>query len=325
MEEKKSSAGLLMVLVNGLCLFTVLGFLLRVTIRDFWHVPGVFFYMTPLPILAVAGAVCFLAYSTSKLHRRTFLCAAILVITIPWLLAQDFRWQGAEPVVTSSDQPLRVLFWNVARRDDLTATLNEIRSANADVVGLVELTGATEDRRALLRETLPEYGVSVLGSNMYLLAKGESGESVPRELGGNSAARTLEVRVRGELWRILLVDIDSDLKRSRSRDLQMLAEFCTDYADQNLIVMGDFNTPIDSLHYAGLRQSHRELYEVAGSGYSPTWPVPLPVLRIDQMWFNSRVTPVGYRKITTSLSDHSALEGAFLVNRDAGPAAEPSR
>lgn len=316
MEEKKSSRRLLMILVNGLCLFTVLGFLLRVTIRDFWHVPGVFFYMTPLPILAVAGAGCFLAYSTSKLHRRTFLCAAILVITIPWLLAQDFRGQGAEPVVTSSDQPLKVLFWNVARRENLAATLDVIEEVDADVVGLVELTGNPKERRALLKERFPEYDVSVLGSNMYLLAKGESGESVPRQLGGNSAARAVEVQIRGERWQLLLNDIDSDLKRARSRDLGMIAEICEDYANQNLIVLGDFNTPADSLHYASLRKSHRELFESAGRGYGPTWPAPFPVLRLDQMWFNSHVTPVGYRKLTTLLSDHCAVEGVFTVNRD---------
>ena len=54
--------------------------------------------------------------------------------------------------------------------------------------------------------------------------------------------------------------------------------------------MGDFNTPDDSILMEPLHAHCQLAFRERGSGYAATWPMPLPVLTLDQVWINSQVT-----------------------------------
>jgi len=53
--------------------------------------------------------------------------------------------------------------------------------------------------------------------------------------------------------------------------------------------MGDFNTPVDSVFVAPLAERLTNAFQARGNGYYVTWPVPLPVLSLDQVWASREV------------------------------------
>ncbi len=70
------------------------------------------------------------------------------------------------------------------------------------------------------------------------------------------------------------------------------------------MLLGDFNTPVDSVWLSAIRARFDNAFEVAGNGILATWPLPLPVLALDQVWVSDQLG-VSCAKIGWSmLSDH---------------------
>jgi endonuclease/exonuclease/phosphatase family metal-dependent hydrolase len=74
-----------------------------------------------------------------------------------------------------------------------------------------------------------------------------------------------------------------------------------------VVLMGDFNTPSDSVHFDSLRQGFQNAFETGGNGNAATWPVPLPVLAIDHIWTNRLVRVHSARHAGSVQSDHKAV------------------
>ena len=90
----------------------------------------------------------------------------------------------------------------------------------------------------------------------------------------------------------------------RGGPLAVIAEVAEAAADRPLLVLGDFNTPLDSAHLAPLRRIHENAFESVGAGYRPTWPAPLPLLALDQVWGNERLRFDRCRHGWSTCSDH---------------------
>jgi endonuclease/exonuclease/phosphatase (EEP) superfamily protein YafD len=289
----------------GLIAFATLsGLLLRLTIRDRWPGLAIVFYATPLPVLA-AGVVFSFAWALYRRRRKAAACWAVLVgALLPWTIHHD--WRRAAPVdsAQSDGDVLSVLFWNVARRRDLSSVTRYIHAEQPDLVAFVEATGDPLERRTLFQKELPEYDVTIMGNGMFVLAKGTSGETQFRELDAGSQTRQLRVTIRDRAYEVFVVDITASVWRPRGRALRVLSDMAEELSQARVILLGDFNTPPDSVHFAALRTGHRLLWESAGAGYAPTWPIPMPVLQLDQVWVNDRLAPVSCRHGLTFSSDH---------------------
>ena len=71
--------------------------------------------------------------------------------------------------------------------------------------------------------------------------------------------------------------------------------------------MGDMNTPARSIHLDTLRKTFRNTFEERGNGFYHSWPMPLPVLSLDQVWINKRIY-VGSCELQWTLhSDHRPM------------------
>jgi endonuclease/exonuclease/phosphatase (EEP) superfamily protein YafD len=84
-----------------------------------------------------------------------------------------------------------------------------------------------------------------------------------------------------------------------------------EHRSEFLIVLGDFNTPADSAFFRPLRAFATNAFEVAGSGCAATWPMPLPVLSLDQMWTTGRLRAVRCEHMLSWRSDHRAVRAEF--------------
>jgi vancomycin resistance protein VanJ len=70
------------------------------------------------------------------------------------------------------------------------------------------------------------------------------------------------------------------------------------------LVLGDFNAPRRSRALDPLPQGYTHAYEAVGHGWAYSWPMPLPVLAIDQTILSDRIEPFSYALHSTIVSDH---------------------
>jgi endonuclease/exonuclease/phosphatase family metal-dependent hydrolase len=142
---------------------------------------------------------------------------------------------------------------------------------------------------------------------MALITKGKILSVERGSLGGCGRFNLLEVALNGEQFHVLLVDIDGDPFQSRSPAFERLARIIRAYAQANLIVMGDFNTPLGSVLFESFRQDLTHAFESRGIGYAETWPIPLPVLAIDHIWVSKKLNVVSCDLHWSHLSDHRSV------------------
>ena len=84
-------------------------------------------------------------------------------------------------------------------------------------------------------------------------------------------------------------DHRSDPDLSRKHALKKLDEAIDHFAGRPLVLMGDFNLPVDSAYLSHIRASLTNAFDVSGSGFQETWPVPVPLLSLDQVWLGDHM------------------------------------
>ena len=278
-------------------------------VRDQMFGLSTLYYGLPLPVLAVVTlALTVLQRHERKRAIRWAICTALLFAGI-W--TDDWRAQPDR----SQSRDVKVVFWNACRIhrgwDQVTA---EVRSWDADVVALVEAGIGTEKTREHWKTGCPGYKVSLLGAGIVLLTRGEAGDSTVHEFPDGSRARQITTTVHGQTLTLVIVDIQANPFWSRREPLAHVAEVVTPLAGGSTLVLGDFNTPADSALLAPLRSQYSLAFDRAGQGYRATWPLPLPVLAIDQAWVSPQVDVTSCRHLWTRASDHRPV--ALTVRSD---------
>ena len=78
-----------------------------------------------------------------------------------------------------------------------------------------------------------------------------------------------------------------------------------------VVVAGDFNeTPI-SYTYQKLSEDLSDAYQERGMGVGSTWIGLIPMLRIDYLLADSRLTPLSYERMNSKLSDHYPIKASY--------------
>ena len=121
----------------------------------------------------------------------------------------------------------------------------------------------------------------------------------------------IHAEVRGHLLTILQVDVAPQPFRRRIYAFTELAAIIRPHLGENVLVLGDFNTPRESVSLDPLRAEMTQAFESAGDGLAETWPMPLPVLSLDQIWSGRRLRPVWCEHGYSARSDHRAVIADF--------------
>ncbi len=204
----------------------------------------------------------------------------------------------------------RLFYWNVSHLGHGVRNLAaEIQRHAADYVVLLEAGPASEDVRHLWRQYFPDHDITLLGSEMMLLTRerGIAGHIRAYSLGRSSHLREIVMHVGDECFTLMVADIYGRPRFDREPPLTLLGEILS--ARRNgppVVLVGDFNTPRESLLLQPVQSQMVNAFDVAGSGYAPTWPVPLPVLTIDQAWGRG-IDFVACRPGWSAYSDHRPL------------------
>jgi endonuclease/exonuclease/phosphatase (EEP) superfamily protein YafD len=293
------------------------GTLLWATVQDSVPILSGIYYALPLPLLMIVGAiVCTVSLRYRYDCRITATCLLVLEMQVVLWGLQVFRCPAEEPPANAS----RFVFWNVCRGNfGYDSTARTLLEFDADVIALVEATEQAE-YPDFWTERLPGYSAMRLGSGMMILCRGEilamqpGNVTVADEPEAVCRYRTISLRVGGVPMRVLLMDVKSHPLMFRKPAFVRIGELADSLADQPLIVAADFNTPINSVWVDCLRSRLTNSYEAAGEGYRETWPTLLPVLCLDQVWGNDRITWHRSYNGWSIRSDHRPVVTDFSID-----------
>lgn len=279
----------------------IAGLLIRLTVRDDVDAVAWIFYATPWAVLTAFSAICTIHW---RARKRVLIVAAIVFAgCFTMWVARNIRF-GPD---TKSQGAFRVAYWNVARPEmRLNSILAQANRMEAQfyVFGEHRFTGQAQSR---WEENFGGRFVMPLARELLFVAP----EAVKRidggSLGGAGGCQLCRAMVKGREVFFLLVDFTATYNKSRRPAFDRLFQIIDAYAEKPLLVIGDFNTPSDSAHFDRLRTRLKSAFESSGSGYAATWPMPLPVLELDHIWYNKHLRVLRCEHPTSLYSDHRAV------------------
>lgn len=285
---------------------------LHATIADRTPLSAWVFYFVPLPLSALAllgAAILFVV----AMRPRSALAAAVAALSLYgfWAFAHTFD----QPCESASANDLRVVSWNVNRlRRGMDAVAAQLEATGADVIGLVEASHPSPNHLDFWRARFPGHTVLIPGGGLVLIVRGDIVSTQMRELIGISRLLVADLEIDGAPLRVALADLDASPRFDKKALLQSTFDAAGAGETLPTIVMGDFNTPINSLWFRAVRGSYVHAFETAGSGLLATWPSERPFLAIDHIWASRGLTATCARLEATPLSDHSMFRANFRRN-----------
>lgn len=277
-------------------------------IRDLNPAVAVLFYV-PAPFMAAfllaAGSAAWLS------KRKPFALVFLLLAAAPAgsVLCIENRWSVPGREAAGGDT-LRLVHWNVCWGTGgwrgIKAKLDEQK---ADIYVLSEIPERTE-ARYIADFAGPDRQVRRLG-DMVVIAAGTLEREEWLVQNRDLALCLLEWRYRGESVRLFVADISSSIVRGRGPYLAEIVRQMGEHGPD--LVVGDFNAPRRSRALHPLPEGYVHAYEVAGCGWSYTWPFPCPMLAIDQCICGERIDPVHFDLRSSFRSDHRMQVLNFML------------
>jgi endonuclease/exonuclease/phosphatase family metal-dependent hydrolase len=218
----------------------------------------------------------------------------------------------------TSETGIKVVTWNMAHGfHGFEGMVHDLAALNPDIAVAIEADPKDTDTRPIFQKAFPDHHVTIMGGGIVLVSRWPAGETRPYHVGDpsqDSRIREVDVETPYGTWTVFGVDLASSPYYSRHRTYEELAAHIAARSDRPVIVAGDFNTPVDSVHYEHFRKlGLKELFLTAGQGYLPTWPAPTPVLSLDQIWVNDKLKPVECHREWSWHSDHAGAVGTVAA------------
>jgi vancomycin resistance protein VanJ len=300
----------------GIWLFALI---VRLTAQD--RIEGtlmIVYYGTPP---AVLGGIALVAGAWWLIPRLWIAAVPTLLIAVAC-----FGWAATDTIFVSRPPPatgptVRIMYWNVARGiGGWPRIAAEVAAHQPDVVGIAEFAENPSAPPPDLAERLPGYTLVSQVPDVALFSRVAVTGRFDRSQWSRLRYTGGTVEVDGRPLVLAVADVAAPLYDTRRRQTQRLCTLFDEHADAALVVIGDLNLPLDSVQLEPLRERSYNAFEIAGNGYSPTWPVPVPVLALDQAWVTSSVVVHDCRVGWTWISDHRPLILDVSVQPPAGTA-----
>lgn len=279
--------------------------LVRLTLRDRLPAFSTLFYSTPP---AVIGILFALSSGAALLLRKRKAAAGLFVAALVAVGWQALAYRYSPPETVEKPETIRLMLWNVARGvHGWTRIAEEIRRENPDLACFVEAGADSPEQQKAWRTALPDHDRRRLDGGIILGIRGTLREAVRYDLDRGGRAVQARVTVRGRDLTVVVVDFWADPLQSRRDAFKALDRILEPLSREPLVVLGDFNTPDDSVHFDPLRARFSHAFEEAGAGYGATWPMPLPILTIDHVWLGPPLKAASCRLMGSGASDHRAV------------------
>lgn len=231
----------------------------------------------------------------------------------------------------------RVMTYNIHHGEgldgkvDLRRIAKLIRHEGADIVALQEVDKGVERtrQRDLAAELATLTGLTCVFSNNFNFQGGQYGNAVltrfpvltatnlhyqmlrPNEQRG-LLQLLLEIHGRRLVFMTTHIDYRPD-DAERLMNIEQIGQVAKPYADQPVIVCGDFNATPGSRTHSNMKELFADSWELIGSGDGFTFPADSPRTRIDYLWVsrNTAIRPVRIWVPSSAASDHRPVVAEF--------------
>jgi endonuclease/exonuclease/phosphatase (EEP) superfamily protein YafD len=284
------------------------GVILQLWLKDgnvAWALP---FYGMPKPCLIVLGLVL-MAWPRQARNIRLLAVTSTMSITLWWI---SVSWCTPQKILTTdashpASDVVTILYWNLCRPSGLDQEMVDlVKELQPQLAAFVEPGKKAEELIEQYQSMLPGYEAAWMPRGIFWLSKVPSHYHERGKLDSIGAFARFDVDGLGATFPVLVVDVYPEPFHSRQQQLQdALAQTL---GRRDAIVVGDFNTPLESIHLTHFRKNFVEAFEVAGSGLKETWPCGLPLLSLDHAWVGPDWEVVEAKKIwRLTGSDHAAI------------------
>ena len=281
-----------------LWLIIAIGALMHLLVRDRIDAMIVVFYVLPLPVILGATMPLLLCQK----HRKAALVTA-LVLASAWV-HRSFGWHSPGPALPDE---IKVVFWNLNRPTEACQPLIElIQTLKPDFVACDEPGPNAATDVDAYKAALPGYDCQFMPRGILWFSKHPSRYRDRGRLDSIGAYAVFEAQVHSQTIRLVTADVYAAPAAPRTGQLKELLAFTNH--DPRVIVMGDFNTPSESVRFDPYRtQGLQDALDTAGKGFRETWFYGLPLLSLDHIWLGQGWQVLEARKIWTTQSDHAAV------------------
>lgn len=284
----------------------LLGLLLQFVIKDHLFGLRLLFYAMPKPCL-LALAVTLLVWPGARKRQRIAAGIVSLLLAAAWTAAS---WKNGPDQAFSRNESreVRILYWNLCRPQGLHLGMVEmVKELNPHVAAFVEAgTNDMEGHARSYEARLPGYHVISKGQGILWLSRVPSRLTDRGRLGNIGAFARFSVDGLGHDFPLLVADVHPHPFHWRKGQLDDVLLHAGTRSDA--VLVGDFNTPLESALLGGYRAKYTHALEAAGHGFKETWPLGLPLLSLDHVWLGQDWEVVDARKIwRLNQSDHAAL------------------
>lgn len=256
-------------------------------VKDSCFVTSLFFYTFPLP------AIIFLAigaYLLGKGEVKRFGLVSIVSLSLYWFIG-SYQYHTFQ----NGKDPLEIVFWNANHRRGFSDAMG-VNEGVPDVLILVE---CHEFKLRNVKQQFPEYHVETFNAEIAILSKTpiENTQLVSEK------HRPVIVNFRTLGHNFSIVDVPASLALPR----KPMLDFAFEHAKNSDVVLGDFNTPLESVHFDSFKQNFQHAFKKRGKGFTETWFWGWPILSLDHIWVTDKTTILSAEKINSPQSDHSML------------------
>jgi len=257
--------------------------------RTFWS--SLLFYALPLPVIILI--VVLLSIMLTKKWRRFNLIIASLLLLV-WL-GRSFKLHIPEGI---EEKDLEVVFWNTGRSNTFETAINESTDI-PDVMVLVEFSNKNIEE---LKIRYPKYYFYRSQRELFIFSK----MVIDIKSDNKSKYGTSVLNFETAGVNFYAVDAQGSLDVPREWGLTYINQSIKEH--NNTIVLGDFNTPYESIYLKQLKKDFNHAFSKKGNGFKETWFYNLPLLCLDYIWVSKNLKILKSEKIFSSKSDHSMLK-----------------
>jgi Endonuclease/Exonuclease/phosphatase family len=270
----------------------LLSIVINFTIKDQFYWSSFIFYTFPLPIiiLLIIGLLIFIKKHTKKI------IVLVLILTVIWI---SRSYKHNETNINESH--IEIVLWNASRDRNFEDAFNEIESI-PDILILVEC-GEKDIKKVK----------SKYGDNYFFLSKEEIGIfsktpiTVKNKINSENNSTIINFKVRG--FNFYAIDLSGSMFNFRKKELDFL--FSNIDKSKKMLILGDFNTPFESVHFKDFKDNFNHAFSEKGNGFRETWPWNIPLLSLDHIWASKDLEILTVEKINTFKSDHSILKAVI--------------
>lgn len=263
------------------------------------------FYGTPQPVIVGSFALAWLLLYRQRDRLRSLVGVVALLHCAVW--ATDWNWPAEQ---TTSDGAITLGFWNVASCGlGRQGILEEIQSWDADLIGLAE--SGVDDEPNFWDDRFDDYKLTRFPRGIRLLSRYEATKVTAGKLGPRSNYGIAQVSIDGQVLYVVMADIISTPTAPRGPIFRELLSVISELPPGPIILMGDLNTPSQSVHFDEVRTAFRNAFEERGIGFYYSWPMICPVLSLDHVWANNEIRFQSCSLKWTRHSDHRPLLTTF--------------